>query len=499
MTLTVTGAMLYGFHNGNESRNPGEADYIIEGKQIDSIEIDSSGQDLKDSGSFTIDNYQGEYSGLVRHGDRLEFYLSGGAASGNDDTRWGKMEYGSGSYSSGYQHEWTGMVAPYTNSAEGGPQNTLKVSAEDFVYGVMDRRRHRGRYMDRQIAGSEDSILNTVLRREAPEIDRSEIANVETRTDFVANGMTLLEILKEMFNRGNFVAAVDGTSLQVEKTDELSVGWTATPASGDFGPPTYKSNDDNLSNRIRVVGGTGHDVDEQQTTQSGYTTVTQDSRLIHEVPVDKTRLALAEVWTRKTGSGEAVNVRLQKGDGNGNPVDVEDSTLDLEKDQLESHFLDDDGFTTFDFNDDYTIPGDTVFMIVESNGADGQDIGVNGSGVPAYIAHYPYPVDVVVNDAESISKYRLRDGKLNDDSLTTYRAAEHAGEAELTDSSLPKETISAEAYSDRAHNLRALDTVHIEDPQLAIDGDYIVLQRSDEYDGSQLTTEITMQSTRSLS
>lgn len=75
MTTTITGAELRGYHAGNESDYRSEADYVIPGDDLNGVDITSRATDYKDSGKINIDNQGGEWSGTVRHGDRVEFFL----------------------------------------------------------------------------------------------------------------------------------------------------------------------------------------------------------------------------------------------------------------------------------------------------------------------------------------------------------------------------------------------------------------------------------------
>lgn len=496
--LTITGAYLYGYQPGNESANPGDADYAIPSQDIESVEISMRAGELKDSASITLDNFRGKYSGIVDHGHRLTFYVSGGAVDGDGDNRWGRMSYGGGSYSTGYLHEWTGLVGPYKNSAEGASHHSLSITAEDFVYSLLGDRRHWGRYEGAPIAGTSDAILNQVLEAEVPEIDRSAIDTIDETTDFKSNGMTVLDILKELMRRGDFTCAAQDTKLVVNALDQLTTVFETGPNVGDFGPPTFNSNDDDLYNRIRVVGGTDTDEDDTQTAQSGYATVTESNRLIVPINPETARIDLVEVWTRTTGSEDSVIVRVQRDDGSGNPVDPNNSKLDLTKKELTHYFLDDDGYTTFDLPSDYFIPGQTAHLIIESSGTDGQDIGVNASGVPAFIAYFPYPVDIQTSNPDSIDQFRRRDKKVTDDSLSSFESAEATGDGMLTQQSTPERSLSAPVYSERAHALRTLDVVRVDGSMLDVHDDFIVLEKADEYSGSTLKSSVSMQSLDSL-
>lgn len=499
MTLNITGAKLYGWHPGNSSPSPGDADYLIDGNELSGMEISNRAGELKDNASVDVDNYGGKYTGTVDHGDRVALYVTGEAISGSSSgASWGRMSYGQGSYSQGYVHQWTGLVAPYEIDAQGAKNYELAFTGEDFVYSILGDRRHTRRYESAPIAGSENAILDTALREEAPELDRSEIADIPQTTDMVCNGMTLLDLLRHLMQRGSFIPAADDTSLVVRPQGSVAPEWPTGPGDGDFSPPTLKSNDDDLYNRIRVAGGTGRDVDASQTNQSAYTRVTESDRVAFPVDTGKAELAAVAVWTQTTGSEEGVTVRIQKGDGNGNPVNPDEERLDLANKELAYQFLDDDGFTTFNLPDNYIPGGDRPHVIIQSTGVNGQDIGVNGTGAPAFKAYYPYPVAVLTPDAESINEYRRRDQKITDNSLDTFTAAEARGDAALAEMAQPQRTLTAEAYSYRAHKLQPLDSVQITDDNLGVDGEYVVMQKDEEFDGSVLHTTLTLRAKTSL-
>jgi len=125
----------------------------------------------------------------------------------------------------------------------------------------------------------------------------------------------------------------------------------------------------------------------------------------------------------------------------------------------------------------------------------------DGSGNLTYTASYPYPLLTRARDSGAAGEYRRRDERITDDSLGTFQAVQDKATSRLRHATSPAWQISGEAESLRAHRLTPGDLVDATatDWQGApVDGTYICMNRSTIYEGTRLTTELTLQEASSL-
>lgn len=468
MTRQIIDAELEVFKPDNQSDDP---DTTIPRGDLDKVSINSRIQDLIDTGRITIDNDDGQYTGAVTSGDRLRW--------------WTRLE-GEDSLT----HRWTGLVRPVTYDQTGPSTGSMELRVDDFVFGVLDIRTVVDAFDGDPISGEHDAALNRILRVNAPEIDQSQIDPITTEVDITWNGKSLLEAVKELADRANAVAAMDDTSLVFERIRDVSADWGLT--SADKGLHSVEENDDNLANEVRVMGGTGVQVDAEQTTHDATETVTEASRLTTQLRTRKSEVTQIEVWTGATNSTENVAVRLQADDG-GAPKDPSSRESDIARKSLSGEFLADDDWTTFKLPD-HKLPDRDPWLLIESEGSDGQPIGVDASsGDPAFRAYYPYPLDTILDDQTSIEEYRRRETTTRKDTLDSRRQTIQVAKSQIRHSKDPERTIQFPAESVRAHNLQPGDAIYVDEPDERFVGTAIVVEKRDSFNGVQLTTDIIAQ------
>lgn len=485
MSLPLVNAALYGYHPGNYSTSPGDADYEIPTEDISVIDISERAGPLRDTAKLNITNQGGRYTDTVDHGHRLRFMVLTEATSSGG---YGEGGYGEGAYGEGFEHRWTGKVRNYSIDGGGGDSFTLNVDGQDYVQATLGMRRVYDSFEDRQIVGS-NGILNEVLEEEAPSIDRSLLPDLDDRTDIFVSGVKLMDFVGELSDRADVILSSKETALRFDHPEDISAEFELTPQ--DHTALSYKSNDDNLVNSVRIDGGQDYDLGDTQETQSGYTRVTDTNRITHQLNHRKSEVDRIEVWTQRTGSEEAVIVRIQKND-NGAPIAPDSRKADIARLKLPYHFIETDGFTEF-ILPSHDIPGINPWLIIESEGSDGQDIGVDADGVPAYKTYYPYPVNVSVPDPDSQAEYGLREGRLKDDSITTFRGAEDLANTHLQRYSGPSETVETTADSPRANRLSAGRVVEIQYPSVGASGMYVVSEREQTLQGGFLQNTLTFE------
>lgn len=484
MSLPLTKAKLYGYRPGNHSDLPSEADYEIPGIDLNVVDISSRAGPLRDSAKLRIDNQGGKYTDTIDHGDRLRFTANTTAAVNEG---FGVGGFGEGPFGSTLEHFWTGMVRPYSITGRGGDLFEFAVDGQDYVQAILGMRRVYGAWEDAKIVG-QGGILNSVLSDEAPEIDQSQLPDLDARTDIFVSGAKLMDFVGELAERAGVIVSSDRRALRFDHPSSIQAAFELQPR--DHHTLEFKSKDDNLVNSVRIDGGQDHEPGGSQTTQSAYQTVTETSRLHQRLTHWKSQIDRIEVWTRPTGSEESVTVRLQKDQG-GAPIAPGAKKPDLARKKLAHHFLAQDGYTTFKLPD-HDIPGDDPWILIETDGSQGQDIGVDANGNATYKSHFLYPVNVNIPDPTSQTEYGLREDRLKDDSITTFTAAEDLAEAHLQQYSTPTETLSFRANSERADRLAAGSVLQLDYPRMGARGMYVVTERQSTLDGGRILNDLAL-------
>jgi len=469
MTEKVAEARIDGFKPTNSGTTP---DYQIPGDDILALSSSERAQELIDSGRLTLENGAFSYTGTLTSGDRLRFLTR----------RPGENSL---------NHRWTALARTVEHRQVGPTIGEVEVTADDWVFGVLDTRDVTDAFETAQISGANDAILDTILDDRAPEIDTSAVEAFTEDMSITWSGASLLDAVNELAERVNAVVYADDTTLGFVALDGKSAKFGIGDA--DVGLPVVRENDDKLANVVRVNGGQGVEPFSTQETQDGYTTVTNSSRLTTQISHPKAEVARVGAWTNPTGSGESVSVRVQADDGSGNPTNPSSRESDIARRTLAAPFLTSDGFTTF-LMPGHKLPDPNPWLIIESDGSTGQDIGIDTStGEPAYRAHYSYPLDTVASDRGSIDEYGRREATVKRDDLTTRQEAQNHAETVLGHTRVPDREFSAPAESARVHALSPGDVVSVNEPQLNAVGDYLVTEVSREYDGVNLYTDITAQ------
>lgn len=491
MTRYITGASLQGYEPGSAT-----SDYTISDNDIYSFDVEQKVGKVKDTAKLAIDNKKDKYTGVFDHGHRIEVVVD--TAQISDATLYGSGTYGGGSYGgTSTQNLWTGMVRDFDIDYHGATEATFEIDAEDFVFATLGFRRVYNEWRDRQIVGS-NGIINEILTDECPEVDQSELPDLPATTSITSFGAHAIDVIGELALRIPAIPYSVGTSLRLDPPSILTPRFEVNPE--DYGTPTYGSEDSNLDTLVRVRGGTDTRSDDAQLTQDGTTTVTDSNFATQRIDTRKSFIAEIDLYTVADRTGEDIIVRLQKdiGDGSG-PIAPDDDTSDIASKRLSSEFLSADDFTLFILPQkaENVLPEPNPWMIVQTDGSNGQDIGINSSsGELAYEAYYPYPIVVERENSTNSAQWRRRDGKVDKDTISTFDEANDRSEAYLQEYGVPRETFKFDAESPRMHEHRIGSSVRLDEP--AVTGPFVAMEKKDHYEGNQLTTDFSLQSLASI-
>jgi len=478
MSRSIVNAEIEVYKPDNSTDTPG---FTVPKTDIYEIRIRQRLQALKDKGSIRLSNEGGKYAtgtDTITTGDKIVVRTQLDGESSLSD-------------------RWTAIAHP--PKYQSGPgERTLEFDCSDFVFQILQDRIYFNAFENRSISGSSDAILETALSDKAPQIGQSQIEAVNETTDYFADGSELFSIVEDLAIQGDAIVTNDGEDLVFKPQSSITPKFSLERGQdGDISAYEVGGSDDQLRNWVRVDGGTGTAIGDQQTTQDSYTTVTTNSRLNHQIQTRKSEIDRLELWTRTTGSGEGITVRLQKDDG-GSPIAPSDRQSDIARRTLASPFIADADYTTFIFPE-HTLPEPNPWIIVETDGSSGQEIGVNSStGDPAHKAYFPFPLNVRISDQDSIDEYRKREGRVKNDQLGTRTATQKVAQSYLEHSSEPRQTLSADAMSVRAHNLTPGEAVDVDFPKDRARGSFLVTEVSDEFNGTRLTTTLEFQEAGSL-
>lgn len=460
----------------------------LEPPDLKSVSVTSEVQDAAGKASVELNNEGGEYAGEITAGDRLEFHVSLATTGDSTTTRYGDGTYGDGTYGtpSGDTRLWSGMASIPRYSFSGPGTRTISIEAQPFAFGVMGGlgRKVDNAFRDRKVS----YIAKTILQDEASVLDPSGIETFETVYDVEFDGRPLLDAMKELANVVDAVLSARGKTVYMRPLGNTPIQWSAT--DDDFeGGWNVDPVDDTLHNQIRIEGGVDNNVGDAQTNQSGYITVTSSSRAQFQMHLEKSRTNQVDIWTRPTGSAEDYKVRIQEDIG-GAPTAPGDSSKDLVSKTLSQEFIEDDGFTEF-LLERTTLPGPNPWVLIESGGASGQEIGVDSNDNATYRGYYYFPIITQKTNQSSVDEYRRREHRIERKSITTAEAASELATTTLRKRKMPRKEFSTNAASLRAHRLKPTDAVHLDIEKDDAVGDFILTTREDQYAPSSQRNQMT--------
>jgi len=445
MSRSIVNAEIEVYKPDNTTTTP---DFTVPKTDIYGISINQRLQALKDKGSIRLSNEGGKYAtgtDTITTGDKIIVRTQLDGESSLSD-------------------RWTAIAHPPTYQSGPG-ERTLEFDCSDFVFEILQNRLYFDAFENAPISGSSDAILETALSDKAPEIGQSQIESVNVTTDYFADGSDLFSLAEDLAIQGDAILSNDGEDLVFKRIGSIPTKFAlARGQDGDISDYEVGGSDDELANWVRVDGGTGTAIGDEQLTQDDYTTVTESSRLTHQISTRKSEIDHIEIWTRTTGSGEGITVRLQKDDG-GSPIAPSDQQSDIVRRTLASPFISDADYTTF-LLPEHTLPEPNPWIIIETDGGTGQEIGIDSStGDPAYKAYFPFPLNVRTSNQQSVDEYRRREKRVKNDQLGTRTATQQQAQSILNHSSEPRQTLSADAHSVRAHNLSPGEAVSVDFPK----------------------------------
>lgn len=495
------------YRTGNNGDTRAEADAIIPGSLIEgTTDISDRLQEWAGDASFSWDATNDDFKDVVTTNDRVEIvYRVDDPGDGTTGASLGAASLGGASFggSDFSINQWTGQAHTPSFETYGGPHEDgqrvtrYEVELTEYVFGVLSDRIIYGSY-----EGTVSDIVREIVAEKCPEIDLSGVAdiNVETYREF--DGTSIDEVVIDMAEIGDAVVRSNGRTLIFEPLGEIPTEFTLT--DWDFGGLSSDGDDSSLATRVQVDGGTDINIDEQtaqdETDIASYYTVTEGDRLTYELDPEKNRIDRVDVWIRDSGADEGVSVRIQAPNSDGTaPRDETDDSVDIVSDSS-GVALPTDGWRERFRMSRETLPP-RPWLIIESGGVEGQDIGLNASGEPAFKTYYPYNISVQVPAAQDlIDRYGLVERPYTDNAITRFETARDIGESTLEHNQHPDRDLSLEAMRRRTHNLSAGQVVDVDLAEYGPNyiGNFIVMENTREISGGVVRTGLSFQSVESL-
>jgi len=418
--------------------------------------------------------------------------------------------------------DWLVDSQPKIETGGKGSRPTVSLSLVDYVWGVLRMRNAFYGAEDEPIAGGttdgdgEDSHLNSILDRHCPEINRESIATIAATTDYAAHGLKCDRVVEDLAaDAANSVGGIQyfsrGRRLFFEPTERLPRPFA--DESDPFGPADVANDassqgDGSLVNVVRVDGGIDvENVGDSQEQVDRVVRANANERQITRVQIAKTQVPAVEIYTRGDAeSDDGLRVRLQPSNSAGiGPIDPDNTDADYVTSPVRKVALDDDGFTRFRLatQSETQINATEAWLIIDSEGPEGYQIGVrdngDGSYTPAYRIHFAKPIIDVRPDAKSLSRHLRHEKHVQDDGLGTTNAVEARSKRELAKAASNARVLSpGTAFSRRAHELRVGDLVPVYWPEHRAVGDMMVRERTISGSGLTVNTELELIGTGAL-
>jgi len=504
MTLSVTAAELVVTKPNSSSH----FDFVVPADDILSLSLSGEAGRRVASGKAVLDSPDGRYTTgdtCIDADDRIRAFVTTGTAT--TESAFGAQAFTEGPFGGGPAEQLGSTIV--TETAVDGPEHaaTLTLTVESFVGNRLNEREvHYGK-VGRPIATGDDSDpghLDAILKQFAPEVGRDRITPVDAEIDFAARKQPVIKAVNTLAKHARaetgtpVITTPRDQSLLFAPLDTLdqTVDETLTVAPyGDLGDVSSSSTPP-TANEIRVEGGVDDEnlLDDSQTTQTSTTTLTDSTRKQVRVRARKREIPRVEVYTQAvSGSTDKIRVRVQADDG-GSPVAPADADSDIASGTAEDQPSDTGGYQDVRFGEYTLAPQGNPWLIFESTGSGGVDVGVDGTGTPTFKAHFFKPVITVEPSTSSQARFRLHERTVEDESVVTFDAARQLARATLERTSVQRVTVDATALSARAHALRVGDLVDLDEPWARAEGTHIVTGYEATYQGSDLNTTLTLES-----
>lgn len=463
-----------------------DPEYTIPTEDIENAEVAARSDEVMDEASFTIHNHDGRYTETytLQQADRIEFISPIGD---KEVIAYGDGEYGGGAYGGSEVRGWTGRVTGVEQTRDGPTRGTLKVAARDYVGDILSERNVTNSYIERDVG----YIIRDLIEENAPEVGTTSIPDLGVQTDVKYDGKNCWDAILELAARVDAITIPSGQYLVIKELDGLPYQFEIEDS--DIYLPLKTSTDGEIENVVRIDSNENRKTEQDQSNvdDTNFQRVTDTDRITHRLRARKAQVHSVDIYV-KPDADESLEVRLQSDEG-GAPVAIDDSDSDIVSASWERDNLPDtEGWKTF-FFDEHTLADRDPWLIIQSGGEVGHDIGLTVADELAFESFYPHPLNFELPDRESVMEYGAREVRIDKQNMKTLSAARDAVRQELARRAWPSKTVEMEARSQRAHKLTPGDVVEINRPEDDVTGEHIVSETTATWDSDSTTlkTELT--------
>lgn len=462
MTIAISNARLEVYQGHDNAPNvDDDPDFTIPGSDIESVNITARTNELMDNVNVSLHNPDDRYTQQyqLKQADRIEFY-----APVDDTVEYGGGLHGGVSWGGQYHISWTGRIVDISGERGESQQSYLDIKARDYPADILSNRKITNSYINRDVGW----IIRDVLRRKAPEIDRSKIPDYGLKTDVKYSSADSWQVILDLSARVDAVVVSKGQTIRVDPIQGLPYRFELQ--DNDIYLPLDTDTDDDIKNVVRIDSGKHKKLEDAQESVATFKRVDETNRDTHRLRARKSAIHSIDLYIRKQ-SEDRMKVRLQSDEG-GAPIAPDDDDSDLASASWDAEELPDEGWVSF-FFDEHTLADRDPWIIIES-GKVGHDHGHNAAGALAFRSYYPHPLNFEVTDTQSIQEYGMREIRIERENLKTLTAVRDAALAELARRAWPSKAVEFEARTQRAHHLRPGDRIDINRPVDNISGEHIV-------------------------
>lgn len=459
-------------------------DATLSGDEIYALEYQSRAGEVMDEGDIIMRYPEDDRD--LNFGDRLEITTTLAAPSGAYGIEYGIL-YGGVTF----DVTWTAHVNSSDRTTEhvGSSGNALHAELTDWVGGNLSDRKVTGSWVDTDVG----QVIRDIVARKCPEVDASNVPDFGRATDQFFQNENAWDLVTGLAALADALVFQDGMELHAAPLDGIETWFDLTPE--DYALPWKTQIEDEVHNSVRVDSGESRQPEEENLDQTGFTTISSDTRFTHRLRARKSQVHSITLYVEKRSDAD-LKLRLQADEG-GEPVEIANEDSDVAQASWPGDDLPGEGFRDL-FFEDHTLPDRDPWLIIETSAAgegenDEQGIGIDSGGTLIFQSFYPHPVNFRSTDGESVGKYGLREVAVERDNLKTLTAARDAAEMELRRRARPPKFAEFGSISPRAHALVPGDAVAVDNPDEDAEGQFIVTERSQVYDSETvlIDTDIT--------
>lgn len=488
MGNTITEAQMEVWYESTDSGI--EPDAVIPSGQVNEISYSERADEVLDEAEIEVDlPKNSEYD--LSLGDRVRFSVTViapikqytnppgygedyGEYFGGGESETSIGEYG-GAYGGPYgstaiEIDWTGRVRPSSRDRgePGSVDAVISAEATDYVGDILSNRSITETYIDEDVG----YIIRDIVSEKVTEVDASNVPDFGVTTDAFFQSRDCFDAIINLAAKADCILQTQGEELHIDPIDDLPYAFDLEPL--DYTLPWQTRVGDDVENVVRVDSGVSRQLESANENQSDLVRVTDTNRFSTTLRARKSQIHSTAIYVDAVADNEELRLRVQADEG-GAPIAPNDEDSDIVNASWPAGNLPDGGWKSFFFAD-HTLPERDVWLIIESSGTEGHDIGVDVNGDLSYRSYYPHPLNFEVAHQESINEYGVREVRIERDNLETIVATRDAARSELARRAFPGKTITFSADSGRAHGLSPGDVIGVNNPEEDAVGDFIVVE-----------------------